>query len=313
MCYYFLEVLFKEVLQHMDKNISFYKLNLILSTVIFGSIGIFRRYIPISSGLLAMLRGIVGAIFIFIIVKIKGKKIDTKSIKNNLLLLITSGALIGFNWILLFESYRYTDVSTATLCYYMAPIFVIFLSPIFLKEKLSLTKILCIFVALIGMFFISNITTNIGFKSKDFKGMIFGLGAALLYAIVIMLNQKFKKIEAFDKTIVQLGAAGLVLIPYSFIFKNNLTFSLNYISICLIIIVCIIHTGVAYYLYFNSMKKLSSDTVAFYSYIDPIVALVLSSLILKETMSINEIIGAILILGATFISEIKPKKFKDKK
>ena len=191
---------------------------------------------------------------LFIIVKIKGKKIDTKSIKNNLLLLIASGALIGFNWILLFESYRYTDVSTATLCYYMAPIFVIFLSPIFLKEKLSLTKILCVFVALIGMFFISNIATNIGFKSKDFIGMIFGLGAALLYAIVIMLNQKFKKIEAFDKTIVQLGAAGLVLIPYSFIFKNNLTFSLNYISICLIIIVCIIHTGVAYYLYFNSIS-----------------------------------------------------------
>ena len=290
----------------MAKGITFYKINLMLSMIIFGSIGVFRRYIPLSSGLLASLRGIVGAVFIFAILLITKKKLNITSIKSNLFYLIISGVLIGFNWILLFEAYRFTSVSTATLCYYMAPIFVIFLSPVFLKQKSSFFELICGVIAFIGMFFVSGNANEVTNGSNNLKGILFGLGAALFYAFIILLNQKLTTIEAFDKTIIQLASAGLILIPYTLIFETNSNFSPSISSIFLVILVCVLHTGVAYFLYFNSMKMLKANTIAFYSYIDPIVALILSSLILKEIMSVNEIIGAVLILGATFLNEIKP-------
>ena len=133
------------------------RIYLILSMVIFGTIGIFRRYIPLPSGALAMLRGIVGASALLLIMFIIKKPPNIKKLKSNLLLLIISGALIGFNWIFLFESYNYTSVATATLCYYMAPVFVLIASPIFLKEKLTVKQIICSITAIIGIVLVSGV------------------------------------------------------------------------------------------------------------------------------------------------------------
>lgn len=118
--------------------------SLIFSMVIFGTIGIFRRHIALSSGVLAMARGFIGAAFLLLIIALKREKLSKAAIKKNFRLLILSGACIGLNWILLFEAYRYTTVATATLCYYLAPIFVIMASPFILKERLSNRKVLCI-------------------------------------------------------------------------------------------------------------------------------------------------------------------------
>lgn len=124
---------------------------------IFGTIGIFRKYIPLPSSVLAMARGWIGMLFLFCVLLIQGKKPSWREIQPNLLLLVLSGAFIGINWILLFESYQYTTVAVATLCYYMAPILVILASPFVLKEKLTAKKSLCVAVALLGMVFVSGV------------------------------------------------------------------------------------------------------------------------------------------------------------
>lgn len=286
------------------------KLSLIASMAIFGTIGIFRKYIPLPSGTLAMFRGLIGALFLIIVMLITRKKPDLKSIKLNLILLIISGALIGFNWILLFEAYNYTSVATATLCYYMAPIFVIFASPIFLKEKLNAKKIVCALIALVGMILVSGIF-DVGLSGfSELIGVFLGLGAAALYASVIILNRKLKQIGAFDKTLIQLIVAGVVLIPYIFIVEDISGISWSVTSVTMTVIVGAIHTGLAYAMYFGSIGTLKAQTVAIFSYIDPIVAIIFSTLLLKEKLSIPAICGAILILGATFISEINFKKVR---
>ena len=148
------------------------KASLILAMVIFGTIGIFRKYIPLPSGIVACARGILGVVFLLVFIKIKKIKMDRESIKKHLWILLVSGGFIGLNWVLLFESYRYTSVAVATLCYYMAPIFVIFASPIFLKEKLSLKQVICSLIALLGMVFVSGIL-NVGFKNiKELIGAV---------------------------------------------------------------------------------------------------------------------------------------------
>lgn len=283
------------------------KLTLAAAMLIFGTIGIYRRNIPLSSGMLALVRGTIGTLFLILFVSIKGMRPSLKAIKANLLLLSLSGILIGYNWILLFESYQYTSVAIATLCYYMAPIFVMLVSPIFLKESLTLKKITCIAVALSGMILISGVL-KVGFSDiSELKGIILGLGAALFYAIVIILNKKIKEISAYDKTIMQLGTATVVLLPYTFLTETISKTAFTPFVVLMLFIVGIVNTGIAYALYFGSMKNLKAQTIALFSYIDPVVAIILSAVLLRERMGIGEIVGAILVLSATIISEILEK------
>lgn len=284
------------------------KVSLILAMVIFGTIGIFRKYIPLPSGIVACVRGILGVAFLLVFIKIKKIKMDKEAIKKHLWILLVSGGFIGLNWVLLFESYRYTSVAVATLCYYMAPIFVMIVSPFLLKEKLTVKKVLCVIVALIGMVFVSGVLDGGISDVSEMKGILFGLGAAALYATVIMMNQKLREVPTYDKTIMQLGAAAVVLIPYILFVEDLSAVVLTPLIVFMLIIVGVVHTGIAYALYFGSMNGLKAQTVALFSYIDPIVAIILSAMFLKEPMTIYSAIGAVLVLGATMISELPEKR-----
>ena len=286
------------------------KLELIASMFIFGTIGIFVRHIPLPSSIIALVRGFVGAFFVLLFVYLKKSKLDKAAIRKNFVMLALSGAFIGINWILLFESYHYTTVATATLCYYMQPIFVILASPILLKEKLTPKKVICVLVALVGMVFVSGVLQTGIPALSEAKGILYGLGAALFYATVVLMNKKITNISAYDKTIMQLGMGAIVLSPYVMLTQDfgTATLSMTPSLWALLLFVGLVHTGVAYALYFDSMKDLKAQTIAIFSYIDPIVAIILSALLLKENMGLYGVIGAVLVLGSTFISELPEKE-----
>lgn len=280
---------------------------LILAMSIFGTIGIFVKYIPLPSSVIACVRGFVGVLFLLLVTFIKRNPISFKAIKKNLILLLVSGIFIGINWILLFEAYRYTTVATATLCYYMAPIFVTIASPFILKEKLTLKKGLCVLTALVGMVFVSGIVGS-GSLHINAAGILCGIGAAFFYACVILLNKHLKDISPYDMTMTQLFAASAVILPYTLLTADISTVSLDTKAFICLAIVGIIHTGFAYMIYFSSISELKAQTVAIFSYIDPVIAIILSALLLKEEMGMYGIIGAVLILGSTLFSELNFKK-----
>jgi RarD protein len=222
-----------------------------------------------------------------------------------MILLLVSGFALGMNWILLFESYNYTSVATATLCYYLAPILVILASPLVLGEKLTLRKGICAAAALIGMVLVSGVTDGDVGGLQDWKGILFGLGAAVLYACVVLLNRKIDPMDAFDKTFAQLSIAAVTLLPYVFLTEELSTLQIAPDGWILLAVAGIVHTGIAYSLYFKSISHLPAQTSALLSYIDPIFAVLLSVLVLKESMSIAAFIGAAMILGAAIVSEQK--------
>ena len=276
---------------------------IMISMVIWGSVGIFRRFIPVSSAVLACFRGIIGTAFLVVFVKVQGKRLFYPLGKGVFFLLFLSGALMGFNWILLFEAYSYTSVSTATLCYYMAPTIVILLSPVIFKEKITIRKGICALTAVFGMILVSGVVENGLPALSEIKGVLFGLGAAVLYASVVIINKKLPGIDPFEKTVIQLGASALVLIPYLVLTGETLPTDLSLSAVILLLIVGLVHTGIAYALYFGSVDGLQAQTVAILSYLDPITALVLSALVLHEKMTVYGIIGAVLIIGAAVIGE----------
>ncbi len=281
------------------------KLKLLSAMGIFGTIGIFVKYIPLSSAAIAMTRGAIGVIFLALVMLLTKKKPQWEAIRQNLLLLILSGAAIGFNWIALFESYKYTTVATATACYYLAPLFLLLASPL-LGEKLTFKKLACIAVALGGMLLVSGIGDGQHPGSWDLTGVLLATGAAALYATVMFLNKKLSPIGAYDKTILQLAAAAAVIVPYLFFSDGWAVPHMTGSQWMLLALVGVVHTGIAYALYFDSLKQLPAQTVALFSYLDPVIAILLSALLLKEPMTLTGILGTVLILGSALYSELSP-------
>ena len=258
----------------------------ITAMLIFGSIGLFVRNIELASSQIALVRGFVGAFILFIAMVFLHKKINRNALIKNLRYLLIAGVAIGFNWIFLFQAYNYTTIATATLTYYLAPTFVVILS-------------------LLGMALVAGIFNDNQSGVNDFIGVLYGIFAALFYAIVVLANKFFKDISAIDSSIAQLLLASIILLPYV-IYQGN-SWSMSGFSLLSLVILGIIHTGIAYLLYFSSLQELPAQKVAIFSYLDPVTAIILSTVLLVEPMSISQWIGAILILGSLLVSELFKK------
>lgn len=313
------------------------RLQLVLSMSIFGTLAVFVRNISVSSGELALYRAVLAAILIggyllfsqnksnsttnsdITTSNIDGKRVNIDSqisshrtntekllfgicTKKELFLLLFSGMAMGFNWILLFEAYKYTSVSAATLSYYFAPIIVTVVCPFLFHEKLTKKQILCFVMSTLGVFLITGIPDfqNMG---RDTIGILFGLSAAVFYATVILLNKFIKNVAGIHRTFLQFLAAIVTLIPYVACTSGFHLGSLDSKGWINLLIVGLVHTGITYCLYFSSLKELPGQEAAILSYVDPLMAVVISVTILGESISLPQIIGGILILGFAIWNE----------
>ena len=121
------------------------------SMLVFGTIGLLRRFIDLPSAVIACFRGLLGCVLLLLLQRLRGRKPDLAALRRYLPALLISGGMIGFNWMLLFEAYRYTTIAVATLCYYMSPVLLIAFSPLLFKEKLTGRQIVCVLLAALGM------------------------------------------------------------------------------------------------------------------------------------------------------------------
>jgi len=272
-----------------------------LSMAVFGTIGLFTRNIAVTSGELALYRAILAALLIIGYFLVTGQRIDFKAIRKELPLLLFSGMAMGINWILLFEAYKHTTISIATLSYYFAPVIVTVACPFLFREKLTAKQIICFVMSTLGMVLIIGIGGEGG--QNNLTGILFGLGAAVFYATVILLNKFIKNVAGIHRTLLQFFAAILVLTPYVLATSGvNLTVLDTTGWICLLV-VGLFHTGVTYCLYFTAVKDLSGQETSVLSYIDPLVAILASVLILGESMTLMQLLGGALILGFTLWNE----------
>ena len=269
----------------------------VLAMVIFGTLAPFVRNIGVSSGELALYRAVMGAGLIGIYLLAKGKNPFSGGLKREILLLLLSGGAMGINWILLFQAYRYTSVSTATLCYYFAPVIVTALSPVLFRERLTRKQLFCFAMATLGLVLITGLEPSAG--SANLTGILFGLGAAVLYAAVILLNKYIRSTAGIQRTFLQFLAAIVTLIPYVAATGGVTLSRLDSTGWMCLLMVGILHTGITYCLYFSSLKEIPGQRTAILSYIDPLVAVLISVTVLREPMTWQQALGGGLILGFT--------------
>lgn len=274
---------------------------------IFGTLAPFVRNVAVSSGELALYRAVMAAVIIGLFLLVTKQKIPFASIKKEVPLLLFSGVAMGFNWILLFEAYKYTTVSAATLSYYFAPVIVTVVCPFIFKEKMAAKQWICFIMSTVGIVMITGIG-DMSTGSTHIKGILFGLGAAVLYATVILLNKFIKNVTGIHRTFMQFIAAVIVLVPYVAVTGGVTLGGVDTKGWVCLLIVGIVHTGITYCMYFSSLKELPGQKAAILSYIDPLVAVLISVTVLGESMTLWQVIGGALILGFTLWNEIPSKK-----
>ena len=282
---------------------------MIISMTVFGTLGLFVRNIPLSSGELALSRAILAIVLIGSYLLLTRQKIPFSAVKKDLPLLLLSGAAMGINWILLFQAYKYTTVSVATLSYYFAPVLVTVLCPVIFKEKMRAKQWLCFLMSTVGLAMLT-VTGGMEKGRSDLTGILFGLGAAVFYASVVLLNKFIKGVGGIHRTFLQFVSATMVLIPYVLLSGSFGLGSLNGVGWASLMTVGLFHTGITYCLYFSALKQLPGQKAAILSYIDPLVAVLVSVAVLHETITVWQIIGGVLILGFTLLNEISVKANK---
>ena len=283
------------------------RMMLVTSMVIFGTIGLFKRFVPVTSGELALYRAVLAAVLLVGVLLVTRQKIPFKAIGKQIPLLLLSGAAMGVNWILLFEAFNYTSVALGTISYYFAPVIVTLLCPLLFREKLTAKQIICFLTSTAGLVIITFAAEQGGEVEgrNDLVGILFGLGAAVFYATVILLNKFIKEVEGLHRTLLQFLAAIVTLTPYVALTSGVTLGGMDATGWLCLLIVGLVHTGLAYVLYFPSIKELPGQKAAILSYIDPLVAVIVSVLILREPMNAWQWIGGAMILGATLWNEVK--------
>lgn len=277
---------------------------LITAVLVFGTVGVLKNSLELPPALVALIRGVLGALFLILFMLITRKKFSFGAVKRNLPVLLLSGGCIGLNWLLLFEAVD-ISVSVGTLCYYTAPIFVILFSPLLLKEKLTPTKLVAVVIALLGMLLVSGVFEAGG--GADPFCVLYGIGAALLYASVMVLNKKLKEISAYERTVMQLLFASAILLPFCLFGGEFATLKgCGGTEWALLAVIGVVHTGICYALYFGSMMKLTGQTVALLSYLDPATAILWSALLLGEKLTPLAAVGAVLVIASAMAGELLP-------
>ena len=278
--------------------------------IIWGSLGVFTRSIPLSALSLAFLRAFIALPVLFAAMKMK--KAD--KVKWQLLIpYLISGALLGFGWLSLFYGFKHTGISSAVMIYNMCPVYVMIFAPLILKETISKIQIAVIFVSFLGLFLIVGHNLSEGY---GYMGLVLSAVSGIFYAIIVFINRSIKvRVDNQTATFAQIFTAMIVLLPFVLIDGNIFTVvSLNAAAVIYTVLLGVLHTGVAYTLFFSLYAHMKSVEIVSYSYLEPLFGILFSVLFVGETLTIPQIIGGILILGSTYIGEIlKDRKLSKEK
>ena len=272
------------------------------SLCIYGTIGWVLSFINLPSEVVVLCRGLLGSLFLAVIVFAVRRRFDAALVRSKLVLLVVSGLCLGLNWVFLFEAYRVTTVAVASLCNYMAPIILVLLAPL-LGERLSARRLACVAVAFIGMILVSGVVEG-GAEGVNAWGVTLGLLAAIGFVGVVVCNRKLTEVPVYDKALVQLCAATVAALPFVVVGNWGVALQPDAASIALVVMLGVVHTGFAYCLWFSALGALKVQSIAVLGYIEPVVSVLCSVFLLGQPLSALGWLGAACILGAAAASEL---------
>ncbi|MDI9520341.1 MAG: EamA family transporter [Bacillota bacterium] len=283
------------------------RLMLIVSVLAFGTVGLFVRGINLPAQEIALYRAVIALLVLVVIMSLTGRFAILKQHKQDVPKFLITGAVMAFNWLLLFEAYNHTTIALATLSYYLAPTLMILFGVLFLKERLTMFQVLCFVLSTLGLVLMLGVSTG---SAGDLKGILLGLSSAVLYATVVTINRGAAGVDGIVRTFTQFVGVILVMVPF-IAFRGGFHFSeLSAPGLLSLLTLGVLHTGLCYCLYFISIVRLKAQQVAILSYLDPLTAVLLSTLLLGEKISALQLLGGAMMLIFSLLNELNPQKPK---
>lgn len=266
---------------------------IILAMLIWGSVGIFARFIPQPSQVIVFYR-VVFAFGSLLVMSIYKQELDFNLKGNNRLLILMMGIALALNWLFFFKAVKTTTIASATLSYYTSPIILTILSVIFLKERLTKKGIAALALGFIGISVM--LLNDITLASAKLTGVGYGLIAAICYAVFALINKLVSDLSASYLTLLQTGIAGLILFPFIIQYQFP-----DVESLLLLLIMGVVHTALGLILYIKGLRISKVQEVGALSYLDPVSAILFALIIFGEIPGINTIIGGGLILIGSYV------------
>lgn len=279
----------------------------VAAMLIFGSNGVFASMLEMSGAQLVLLRTLIGGAVLLIIILISRSRTPKEVLLREKWRLLFAGVCLGANWELLFEAYNLMNVSLATLTYYTAPVLVLVLAPLVLKERQNGLAYLGMAVVIVGMLLV--VGTDFGEGGVSATGLIVGLGSAVFYAMLMLVNKQITGVSGLNLTFIEIVIAAVILLPYVFATSGGVPLPTDARGIFALLFLCTVNTGFACWLYFSSMNRLPAKAVALMGYFDPVSALIFSAVFLDERLSGVQLAGAVLVLAGALVGQFRPRRF----
>ena len=279
----------------------------VAAMLIFGSNGVFASMLEMSGAQLVLLRTLIGGAVLLIIILISRSRTPKEVLLREKWRLLFAGVCLGANWALLFEAYNLMNVSLATLTYYTAPVLVLVLAPLVLKERQNGLAYLGMAVVIVGMLLV--VGTDFGEGGVSATGLIVGLGSAVFYAMLMLVNKQITGVSGLNLTFIEIVIAAVILLPYVFATSGGVPLPTDARGIFALLFPCTVNTGFACWLYFSSMNRLPAKAVALMGYFDPVSALIFSAVFLDERLSGVQLAGAVLVLAGALVGQFRPRRF----
>ncbi len=272
----------------------------ILALLLFGSNGIIANYIDLSSTEIVLYRTFIGSLLLLFFFFITKNKWTFYKNKKHFFFLILSGISMGLSWMFLYEAYNRIGVSISSLLYYCGPIIVMALSPVIFRERLTKRKLTGFLVVFIGIVLVNG---NLISEYNNLFGLFCGIMSAIMYSFMVIFNKKAAKISGLENSLLQLAVSCLTVAAFV-LFRGNFSISIPQSSILPLLFLGIVNTGIGCFLYFSKLEKLPVQSVSVLGYIEPLSAVVLSVIVLNESMNVVQIIGAVLVIGGAVYAEM---------
>ena len=282
----------------MERTRSYFKY--ILALLLFGSNGVVASHIALSSYEIVWLRTLIGSLLLIVLFFLNKGRFSFLQKKKDFLFLTISGAAMGISWMFLYEAYQQIGVSLSSLLYYCGPVIVMVLSPILFREKLTASKITGFLLVLVGVVLVNG---KIAESGESSWGLFCGAMSAVMYAFMVICNKKAFKITGMENSTLQLMISFLTVAVIVGL-RQGITLEIAAENWPWILFLGLVNTGIGCYFYFSSIGALPVQTVAICGYLEPLSAVLFSVLLLNESMTLPQIIGAGLIIGGALLDTL---------
>lgn len=275
-------------------------LKFILSLLIFGTNGTIAHSIHLSSYEIIFFRTLIGGSVLLLLLFSLKVPFHFKENKKDLYYITLSGASMGISWTFLFEAYDKLGVSIAALFYACGPVIIMLLSPFLFKEKITKEKLVGFSAVFLGILMVNGASSFEGLSNP--KGILAGALSAIFYATMVIFNKKAKNISGIQNTSLLL-VVSFIIISLFILVRQGAHISVMPSDWFPILVLGLVNTALACYLYFSPMGQLPVQSVAVLGYLEPLTAIVFSVIFLGEIMTPMQIIGGTLILSGAMICE----------